>query len=88
MSNWIFLYTKNAEEDLISLPKDLQKRIAKKMRFFANSDNPLRFSSTIRDTTLGDYRFRIGDYRVVFDVNQNKKEIIVLKIKLRDKVYK
>ena len=88
MSSWDFSYTKKAERDLVSLPKNIQRRIAKKMRFFSNTDNPLRFAEQIKDKLLGDYRFRIGEYRIIFDVNQNKKEIIILKIKLRDKIYK
>lgn len=88
MSSWVFLYTKKAEKDLISLSKDNQKRIANKMKFFASSDNPLKFAEPLKDKLLGSYRFRIGNYRIIFDINRNKKEIIILKVKLRDKVYK
>jgi hypothetical protein len=35
-------YTKSAIIDLQSLPKAIQKRIAIKMRFYADADNPLR----------------------------------------------
>ena len=87
-SNWKICYTKKAEKDFISLPKDLQKRIAEKMRFFSKSDDPLKFAERLKDISLGDFRFRVGNYRIIFDADSAKKEIYILKIRLRDKSYK
>lgn len=36
---------------------------------------------------LANFRLRIGDYRVLFDVDWDKKEIVVLKIGHRKDVY-
>ena len=36
----------------------------------------LAFAESLTKTTLGQYRFRIGDYRVVFDLEDD--EIIVI----------
>lgn len=70
------------------MPLTLQKRIAEKMRFFTSSDNPMKFIKGLKDDFLGGYRFRVGDYRVVFDVFVEKKEIVILKIGKRDEVYR
>jgi mRNA interferase RelE/StbE len=35
---------------------------------------------------LGEYRFRIGDYRVIFDIEGN--EIVVLRVGHRREIYK
>jgi mRNA interferase RelE/StbE len=67
------------------LPRFIQKRIIEKMRFYANQENPLKFAKHLVDYKEGEYRFRIGDYRLTFDV---KKEVIyILKIDKRDKSY-
>ena len=79
-------YTKSAIIDLQSLPRDIQKRIAHKMKFYAGLTDPLRFAERLKDHKDADFRFRIGDYRVKFDVFDN--EIFVLKIKHRKDVYK
>ena len=78
-------YTRSAARDLKALPLQIQKRIASKMRFFAEQSDPLEFAETLTDRRDGEYRFRIGDYRVIFDVVSGK--IFVLKIKRRDEVY-
>ncbi len=80
------VYTKRAAKDLENLPKDIQRRLATKMRFYAAQPDPLQFAERLTDPELGDYRFRVGDWRIVFDILG--KEIVVLKIKKRDKVYK
>ena len=36
----------------------------------------------------GFYKLRIGDWRVIYDVNKNLKEISIYRIENRDKVYK
>ena len=86
-SNWKISYTPTAADDLRNLPKNIQKRIVDKMRFFLLSGNPMKFSESIKDKSLGDFRFRVGDYRVVFDIIAGKT-ISVVNIKKRDKVYK
>ena len=79
-------YTKSAINDLQSLPRDVQRRIAHKMKFYASVANPLRFAERLADHKDADFRFRIGEYRVKFDVIGNA--IFVLKIKHRKDVYK
>lgn len=80
-----FFYTHKASKQLGDLPKVVQKRIATKMRFYATQDNPLRFAEHLVDFREGQYRFRIGEYRVVCDMAQGG--LYVLKIAKRDKVY-
>ncbi len=79
-------YTKSAIIDLQSLPRDTQRRVAQKMRFYAEVENPLRFAEKLTDHKDADFRFRIGDYRIKFDVIEN--QIFVLKIKHRKDIYK
>jgi len=78
-------YTHKVAEDLRKLPRLVQKRIAKKMRFYARQENPLKFDKRLIDHREGEFRFRIGDYRIIFDVKGNA--IYVLKIDKRDKAY-
>ena len=56
------------------------------MRFYANQNNPLKFAEHLSDRREGEFRFRVGNYRLIFDVRANA--IYVLKIDRRDKVYK
>jgi mRNA interferase RelE/StbE len=79
-------FTDQAVNDLEKLPKDIQKRIIKKLEFFASSTNPLQLASILTNFELGSYRFRIGDYRVIFDMDQNI--ILILSLGHRRNIYK
>lgn len=83
------IYTEKAREDLRSLGLSVQQRIAKKIHFFSLQKNPLSFAKRLKYTALGQYRFRIGDYRVLFDIdNKGKINILmILRIKHRKDVY-
>ena len=48
--------------------------------------NPLAHAEPLKQSELGSYRFRIGDYRVVFDLKG--QEIIVLRVGHRREIYK
>ncbi len=76
----------NALRNLKKLPRSIQKRILDKLDFYVRSDNPLTFAESLRDEVLGEFRFRIGDYRVAFDLVDNL--IVVLKIGHRRDFYK
>ena len=78
-------YTYKAQDDLERLPPNTQRRIADKMRFYASHHDPLRFAKRLTNTEEGEFRFRIGDYRLFFDV---KKGILyVLRIIHRSQAY-
>ncbi len=79
-------YTKTAISDLASLPRELQKRIARKMRFYAGTENPLRFAEHLTDYKDANSRFRIGEYRIMFDVVNNS--IFILSIRHRKEAYR
>jgi len=78
-------YSTRAAKQLEFLPINIQKRIAKKMRFYASQENPLRFARRLADNRLGEFRFRVGDHRLIFDVDDDN--IYILKIGRRDEVY-
>ncbi len=78
-------YTERAAKQFERLPRTTQKRISAKMRFYAEQKNPLAFAERLTDYREGEFRFRIGPYRVLFDVKNDS--MYVLKIGKRDKIY-
>ena len=55
------------------------------MRFYIEQGQPLKFAKRLTDYREGEFRFRIGYYRVVFDVKDNT--IYIIKIDKRDQAY-
>lgn len=84
------LYTDPALNDIESLPQLIAQRIAKKIKWFSEQTNPLQFAKNLRDTEFGIYRFRVGDYRVIFDVDVKGviTILVILRIKHRREVYR
>ena len=79
-------YTQKSAKQLKIFSHSIQKRIVEKMRFYASQNDPLKFVEHLSDRREGEFRFRVGNYRLIFDVRANV--IYVLKIDRRDKVYK
>lgn len=61
-------FTKTSLRRFKKLPKDIQIRIIRKLDYFCAQDDPIDFAEPLTRSDLGEYRFRIGDYRVSFDV--------------------
>ena len=79
-------FYKKALKQFNSLPRNIQKQINDKMKFYLSQEDPLKFAKRLSRFELGEYRFRIGDYRVTFDV-ENETAYILL-IDHRSTVYK
>jgi len=80
------IFSRSAFRQLSSLEKTVQKRIVEKLDFYLSQKKPVKFAEKLRDSYLGEWRFRIGEYRIIFDVENNK--IIILKIGHRRNIYR
>ena len=83
---FVFEFKKKAVEEIEMLPSQVRRRILEKLKFYSLQENPLRSADKLKDYRFGNYRFRIGDYRVLFDVED--KKIIILKVGHRSDIYK
>lgn len=83
-------YTDSAQKDLAQIENLWAKKVLKKMDFFISLADPFTRAKQLTGFEIPTYRFRIGDYRVVFrkDVKTNKLVVlVVLKIAHRKNVY-
>jgi len=77
-------YTYTAKRQLKKLDHHIQERIVDKMRFFISQSDPLQFAEPL--TGYDAYRFRVGDYRVTFELKNDT--VHVLSIRRRDEAYR
>ena len=70
-----YQFTKTSLRKFRKLPQDIQARIIKKLDYYCEQEDPIDFAEVLTDSRVGTYRFRIGDYRVAFDVED---EILVI----------
>jgi mRNA interferase RelE/StbE len=78
------LYTKTAFTDIKQLDVVVKKRIKKKIEIF--SKDPITYAKKLIHFSIGSYRWRIGDYRIIFDIDG--KNIVILRVKHRRESYK
>lgn len=79
------VFSSAAFRQLSKLERSAQKRIIEKLSHYLSQQNPLAFAEKITDPQYGEWRFRIGDYRVLFDVSGGT--INVLQIGHRKDIY-
>lgn len=89
MTKYIVEFSKHGETTFLALPKVIRNRIEKKIRFFLVSGNPLSYAEKMQGFENW-FRFRIGDYRVLFSLKNQKLVMILLILKVghRKDVYK
>ncbi len=86
MKTWKLLYKKQAVKDIQKLSPQIKKRIKTKIEYFSEQQDPLKLAKRLTKPADAQYRYRVGDYRILFDVDGDK--IIVLHIQHRRGVYK
>ena len=80
-------YTKQATKTLLKIPVELRNTIHRKMEQIAT--NPFdHHPNVITLQNRDSYRLRVGDWRIVYEVHQDRILIIVLKIALRKEIYR
>ena len=76
------VFSRKAEKSLKKIPKKDQKKI--KESILKLEENPFRFGTVkLVDYPVAQYRHRVGDYRILFDIWEEKKILMILDIKRR-----
>jgi len=81
---YTLLYAKTAAKNIQKLDSVAKKRIKKRLEEFTK--DPLVHAKKLTDPRIGTYRWRIGNYRVVFDIND--QNIVILRVGHRKDIYK
>ena len=88
MTWWIEL-TETANQQLVKLNKVEARRITKFLRErLAATDNPRNTGEALSGPLGGLWRYRVGDYRLICEIQDGVLCILVLKIGNRREVYK
>lgn len=88
MGGYRVLFKPSAERAFLALPRDIQKRLDK--RLLALQDNPRPPGVKALTGEPGVLRLRVGDYRVLYEVHDAVLIVLVLVLKVahRGDVYR
>lgn len=85
---WEIEYTATAQKGLLSLDRGAAKRIKKYLdERIATAENPRRFGKGLSSNLAGLWRYRIGDYRIIVDIQDDKIVVLVLAVGHRNSIY-
>ena len=87
---WTINYTETAKRQLGKLDRSIARRIVDFMdERIASSDGPRSSGHALTGPTLGAFwRYRVGDYRIICDIQDGQLIVLVLEIGNRREVYR
>ncbi|MBI5414751.1 type II toxin-antitoxin system RelE/ParE family toxin [Candidatus Peregrinibacteria bacterium] len=74
-------YSGKAQKALQKLDTETAERILLKVKYFSSSrENIFRYGKKLKIFKEATHRFRVGDYRVLFRIDQKTKQVVILVI--------
>lgn len=82
------LFVERAKNDWQDLDLSIQKQLLKKLDSYLKSKQPFQFAERLRNSALGNFRFRIGAYRIIFDADMKNNTLIIFLVGHRKDIYR
>lgn len=87
-SVWQIEFSDTARKQMAKLDRSVAAEILRYLRErIATSQDPRRFGEPLCKDLAGFWRYRVGAYRLICDIQDNKMVVLVLRLGHRSKVY-
>lgn len=80
------LLTPEAQKDVRKQSVAIQRQLYKKLVHFSSLDDIKTVAKKLQNHDAGEYRLRVGDFRIIFDLDKHR--IVILRIQHRKDVYR
>ena len=85
---WSNEYDPGVLKDLKKLDRAAQREILDYMdNRIAGADHPSQFGKPLRDSKFGLWRYRVGDYRIICQIDNNRMVVLVVVAGHRSTIY-
>lgn len=85
---WKIEYTETARKNLLAMGKQEAKRIKEYLdKRIATNNNPCRFGESLKGDLAGLWKYRVGKFRVIVEIQEDIKTVLVVCIGHRKNVY-
>lgn len=85
---WQIEITRTARKQLSKLDNQVQVDILRYLRErIATDDDPRRYGGPLRRELAGRWKYRVGDYRLICEIQDQKVLVLVLMVGHRGKIY-
>lgn len=85
---WKVEFDERARKELRKLDPDAQQRILKWLRQrIADQQDPRRFGKTLKGRMAGLWRYRVGTWRIICQLQDDQQVVLILRIGHRRDIY-
>jgi mRNA interferase RelE/StbE len=89
VKTWRIEVTRTATRQITKLDSTAQKSIQKFLRErLSTADDPRKWGRALQGEKRGLWRYRVGDYRLICDLQDEKITILILELGHRKDVYR
>jgi len=89
VKTWRIEIARTAERQITKLARPAQKSIQRFLRErLAVAENPRQWGKALQGGKRGLWRYRVGDYRLICDIQDERITVLVLEIAHRRDVYR
>ncbi len=85
MSDYLIVVARSAQKDLDSLPAEISSRLYPRIEALGN--NPRPDGCRKLKGEKNSWRIRVGDYRVIYSIDDETRTIDIIKVRHRREVY-
>jgi len=85
MSEYRVTLARTAEKEIASLQEQIKKRVIRAIDLLA--ENPYRQGSKKLKGSKNAYRFRVNDYRIIYEVEPSNKIVDIAHVRHRREAY-
>ena len=85
--NWTIDFDDKARKSLLRLDKPIRNRITSFLENLEKQSNPRTQGKALTGNYAGLWRYRVGDYRIICQIEDQKVTILVLEIGHRKEIY-
>lgn len=83
------IFNKKADKQLRKIDIIQQRMIVNWIeRNLENADDPKKLDKTLKGNLKNYWRYRVGDYRIIAEINDDEIEILIINIGHRKDIYK
>jgi len=85
---WQIEFDAEAEKDLAKIDRQAAREIRRFLRErVATNEDPRRFGDPLKKDLASLWKYRVGAFRIIVDIQENRVIVLVVRIGHRSKVY-
>jgi len=86
--DWTIKYSKTFQKEVRKLDHPIQKKVKSFFDDLETTENPRSKGKALTQNLSGLWRYRVGDFRIICEIQDKKLVVLTLRIGHRDKIYR